>query len=157
MLKKKNLVFLGAPGAGKGTFSEELNKREGILHISTGDLLRAEIATGSELGKQAAMLKHCGHVAAVGRDGGNILPDQDHRIYLSRKFQTCQNAKQCGVPRTGRAEQGDKHAAGCLKIDTAKSGRQPITVPKRLDLKYPVFCCVRHAISWVVGRIFNRS
>jgi adenylate kinase len=78
MLKKKNLVFLGAPGAGKGTFSEELHKREHIVHISTGDLLRAEIATGSELGKQAAMLI----------DHGNLVPDEIVGAMVARKLAT---------------------------------------------------------------------
>ena len=43
MIKKKNLVFLGPPGAGKGTLSDPLMKAENLAHISTGDILRAEI------------------------------------------------------------------------------------------------------------------
>ena len=56
MLKHKNLVFLGPPGAGKGTLSEVLLKDEKLVHISTGDILRAEIAQGTELGKSAKAL-----------------------------------------------------------------------------------------------------
>jgi adenylate kinase len=44
------LILLGAPGAGKGTQSKEVTKRYGIPQISTGDILRAAIANGSELG-----------------------------------------------------------------------------------------------------------
>jgi adenylate kinase len=56
MFKKKNLIFLGAPGAGKGTFSTELKALHPFAHISTGDILRAEIAKGTELGKQASAI-----------------------------------------------------------------------------------------------------
>ena len=43
MIKKKNLVFLGPPGAGKGTLSEIIINDEKLVHISTGDIFRAEI------------------------------------------------------------------------------------------------------------------
>lgn len=48
-----NLVIFGAPGSGKGTQSEKLIAHYGLTHISTGEVLRAEIAAGSELGKIA--------------------------------------------------------------------------------------------------------
>jgi adenylate kinase len=47
-----NVVFLGAPGSGKGTQSKNLIENFGYRHVSTGDLLRAEIKKGSELGKK---------------------------------------------------------------------------------------------------------
>jgi len=47
------IVLLGAPGSGKGTQSQRLVERLGIPQISTGDLLRAAVARGSELGRQA--------------------------------------------------------------------------------------------------------
>jgi adenylate kinase len=46
-------VFLGPPGAGKGTQAAELAKREGWAHLSTGDLLRQAVAAGTELGRRA--------------------------------------------------------------------------------------------------------
>ena len=48
-----NVVSFGAPGSGKGTQSEKLIKEYGLFHISTGDVLREQIAKGTELGKTA--------------------------------------------------------------------------------------------------------
>ena len=47
------LIFLGPPGAGKGTQAVKIAARFGIAHISTGDMLRAEMREGTELGKAA--------------------------------------------------------------------------------------------------------
>ncbi|MGZ3884710.1 MAG: adenylate kinase [Bacteroidia bacterium] len=48
-----NIVLFGPPGAGKGTQSQNLINKYGLIHLSTGDLLRSEIAQGSELGLKA--------------------------------------------------------------------------------------------------------
>ncbi|WP_429819253.1 adenylate kinase [Ensifer sp. B1-9] len=61
-----NLVLIGAPGAGKGTQAERLVRDHGLLHISTGDLLRRAIAAGTPLGQKAK--------AAV--DDGKLVPDE---------------------------------------------------------------------------------
>ncbi len=60
MLKKKNLIFLGAPGAGKGTISNVLIAKYGVAHISTGDILRAEVAKGTPAGQEAAVIMKAG-------------------------------------------------------------------------------------------------
>lgn len=49
----KNIVIFGAPGSGKGTQSEFIIEKYGLFHISTGDVLRKQIAQGTELGKVA--------------------------------------------------------------------------------------------------------
>lgn len=57
-----NIVIFGAPGSGKGTQSELLIRKYRLKHVSTGDLLRAEIKSGSELGKVAHQYISRGHL-----------------------------------------------------------------------------------------------
>jgi len=61
-----NLIFLGPPGAGKGTQAQRLTQRYGIPQLSTGDILRRAVAEGTTLGKQAKALM----------DAGKLVPDQ---------------------------------------------------------------------------------
>jgi len=55
-----NIVITGAPGSGKGTQSDLIVREYGLYHISTGDMLRAEIAAGTEIGKKAESLINVG-------------------------------------------------------------------------------------------------
>ncbi|MFH1319864.1 MAG: adenylate kinase [Bacteroidota bacterium] len=61
-----NIVLFGPPGSGKGTQSIQLRDRYGLIHLSTGDILRSEIAAGTDLGLRAMQLM----------DKGVLVPDE---------------------------------------------------------------------------------
>ncbi len=94
-----NVILFGAPGSGKGTQSELLVKNYGLKHLSTGDMLRAEIQSGSELGKEIDELI----------SKGNLVPDHKmvHLIahYVDDLPKDCKGVIFDGYPRT--VEQAD--------------------------------------------------
>ncbi len=61
-MKKQRILFLGPPGAGKGTQASMICESDDICHLSTGDLLRAEVASGTSLGKQASLVMSKGEL-----------------------------------------------------------------------------------------------
>ena len=88
-----NLVLFGPPGAGKGTQAEFLIKSYGLIHLSTGDLLRSEISAGTELGKAAKSYM----------DKGELVPDEVVIGMIKSRLETNKDAKGFifdGFPRT---------------------------------------------------------
>ena len=59
-----NIILFGPPGSGKGTQSEKVIEKYGLVHISTGDLLREEVAAQTELGKQAKEIMDKGELVS---------------------------------------------------------------------------------------------
>ncbi len=87
------IIMLGAPGAGKGTQAQMIAEKYGLPHISTGDIFRANIKNGTDLGKEAKTYM----------DQGKLVPDElTVRILLDRVAQAdCQNGYVLdGFPRT---------------------------------------------------------
>jgi adenylate kinase len=97
-----NLVLFGPPGAGKGTQSQKLIERYGLIHLSTGDVFRANIGSGTELGKLAKSYM----------DKGKLVPDEVTINMLNSEVDKHDNPKGFifdGFPRTQpQAEALDK-------------------------------------------------
>ncbi len=65
-MEKKRLLLIGPPGSGKGTQSALICQAHSLLHLSTGDLLRAEVTANSPLGQQAAEVMNRGELVSDG-------------------------------------------------------------------------------------------
>lgn len=88
-----NLILFGPPGSGKGTQSEKLIAKYGLKHLSTGDILRSEIARQTKLGLEAKTLM----------DKGQLVPDEVVIGMISAALETNKEAKGFlfdGFPRT---------------------------------------------------------
>lgn len=110
------LVFIGCPGAGKGTQAKMLSKKYGIAHISTGDLLREQMKQGTELGKK---------VSAIMEAGGLVSDDIVSAMLAERiKADDCKNGYILdGYPRNVSQAEGLNDIVGnldkviCYEVD----------------------------------------
>lgn len=116
-----NIVLFGPPGAGKGTQSEGLIKKYNLIHLSTGDILRNEIANGTALGMEAKKLM----------DQGILVPDEVVIGMIDSKLEANKNAKGFifdGFPRT---------TAQAEALDKLLSGKnESITVMLAMEVEY---------------------
>ncbi|MBQ3742734.1 MAG: adenylate kinase [Bacteroidales bacterium] len=113
---RKHFLIFGPPGAGKGTQAAKLIERFGLRHVSTGDLLRREIATGTPLGLQAKTLI----------DQGLLVPDEVVEGMIASELDNNPDVKGFifdGFPRTtAQAEHLDKLLADRgTKVDAVLS------------------------------------
>ena len=117
-----NLILFGPPGSGKGTQSEKIIEKYGLMHLSTGDLLRSEIAKQTPLGMEAKKLM----------DKGQLVPDAVVVGMISSALEANPESKGFlfdGFPRT--ASQADS----LDKLLTLKDS--PISVMLALDVSEP--------------------
>lgn len=114
------MVLIGRQGSGKGTQSDRLVAAFGCVHVSTGDMLRAAVAAGTELGRQARTTMESG--ALVGDRIINMLV----RERLGRDDIVARGVLLDGYPRT--ADQADALVATLAELD------QQLTVAVNLDV-----------------------
>ncbi len=119
------LILLGAPGAGKGTVAKKLMDLDGSVQISTGDILRAAVKEGSELGKQAKAFM----------DAGDLVPDALIMGIMEERLQ----AEDCkagflldGFPRT--IPQAEALKAVLARLNIALDGAINLDVPREVIL-----------------------
>ncbi|MCR4392158.1 MAG: adenylate kinase [Candidatus Acetothermia bacterium] len=86
----RNVVLLGPPGAGKGTLAARLSQELGLLHLSTGDVLRDEVARGTELGRLAQ-----GYMSR-----GELVPDEVILAMVRERVDGRRGVLFDGFPRT---------------------------------------------------------
>ncbi|HEX8026207.1 MAG TPA: nucleoside monophosphate kinase [Candidatus Limnocylindrales bacterium] len=129
-------ILLGAPGAGKGTQAPRLSERLGVPVLASGDLLRAEVASGSEIGRE---------VDAIMRSG-ELVPDATMaRLFLGRldRDDATNGAILDGFPRT-------RPQAEALDVALGTSGR---SVDRALLLEVPL----EHLIGRFAGRLICKA
>lgn len=98
-----NIVLFGPPGSGKGTQSQKLIEKYGLIHLSTGDILRNEITEGTELGIKAKKYMNA----------GELVPDEDVIAMVVHKlaeYETPMGFIFDGFPRTPEQARSVRHS-----------------------------------------------
>lgn len=103
-----NIIFLGPPGAGKGTQAKRLADHLGLVHLATGDMLREAVAQGTELGRQAKAIM----------ERGDLVPDDlVIAMLMERMADADKGVILDGFPRTlPQAEALDEKLSGQIDV-----------------------------------------
>lgn len=144
----KNIVLLGAPGAGKGTLAVKISAEYSIPHISTGDILRKNIKDGTELGKLAKSYI----------DKGALVPDEVVIGLVKDRLDESDAAHGYildGFPRTiNQATELDK----VTKIDVAVNIDVPFaTIIERLGGRRVCICGETYHVSMLKGDLYCKK
>jgi adenylate kinase len=121
----RNIVLFGPPGSGKGTQATNIINRFGFIHLSTGDMLRAEIAGQTKLGLEAKTLM----------DRGDLVPDEVVIGMIENKLDSNKDAKGFvfdGFPRTVKQAEAldtllELRAIPILKVLSLKVSEEELT------------------------------
>ncbi|MGB9606831.1 MAG: adenylate kinase family protein, partial [Bryobacteraceae bacterium] len=135
------LILLGPPGSGKGTQAALLAERLGIPHISTGDILREQVAAGTELGQRVQAI-----MAA-----GELVPDELVNQIIEQRLERPDCEKGCildGYPRT-------TVQAAFLNEALARKGMRPVVVNLAVDYNVIVARITARRQCPVCGASYN--
>ena len=143
------IIFLGPPGAGKGTQAKKVAEVYGIPQISTGDILRSNVAQGTELGKKAKEIMA----------GGGLVPDDLVNAMVADRLKHADCDRGCildGFPRTlGQAEWLDNHLKD--KFFDSNTGRAlpPIVIQVKVGYNDLLQRLTGRRSCPTCGRIYN--
>jgi len=136
------VIFLGPPGAGKGTQAKEVGRRLGLAHLSTGDMFREHVTSGTELGRRAKPIM----------DRGDLVPDEIVLGMIEERLAKPDLAAGFvldGFPRTiPQAEQLDK-------ILAARGFGKPVVIHFVVDRDILLRRLTGRRMCAVCGRIYH--